>query len=76
MAVRIGKWKAVRKGLKKNPDAAIELFDLENDISEQNNLAESFPEIVSVMKEFMRTAHTPSEYFPFPALDSLQYLHR
>ncbi|MCP4374056.1 MAG: sulfatase-like hydrolase/transferase, partial [Deltaproteobacteria bacterium] len=40
LAVRMGKWKGIKKDLKKNPDAPLELFDLENDISEEKNVAE------------------------------------
>ncbi|MEN8118242.1 MAG: hypothetical protein ABFS16_14750 [Bacteroidota bacterium] len=37
-AVRKGEWKGVRKGLKKTPEAPVELYDLSKDIGEQNNL--------------------------------------
>jgi arylsulfatase A len=49
-AVRTGRWKLRRS--KKN----IELYDLEADISEKNNLKDKYPEIVkrlaSMMEEF------------------------
>ena len=44
-AVRLGKWKL---HLKKQP----ELYDLRADISEENNLAESEPDIVAQLQNF------------------------
>jgi len=38
IAVRMGKWKAIKKDLKKNPDAPLELYNLEEDIGEQHNV--------------------------------------
>ncbi|MHC4633189.1 MAG: arylsulfatase [Planctomycetota bacterium] len=35
-AVRMGKWKGIKQNLRKNPDAPLELYDLEKDISEKN----------------------------------------
>lgn len=71
VAVRMGDWKAIRKGLKKNPDSAIVLYNLNNDIGEQYDVSDDFPEIVEQIKTIMDTARVPSELFPFPALDRL-----
>ncbi len=68
--IRRGKWKAVRQDLIKKPDAPIELYDLENDISEKTDLAEQYPEIVSEIWNLMKKARTRSNEFPFPALDN------
>ncbi len=68
-AVRMGKWKGVRTGLKKkNSDTGIQLYDLENDLSEKNNVAEEHQEIVAKMKKIMKTARTKSKYFSFPEI--------
>jgi len=72
VAVRMQNWKAVRKGLKKNSNAAIELYDLSKDIGEENNVAENFPDVVEQMDSIIFESHKPSEKFPFPALDSLR----
>jgi len=53
LAVRMGKWKAVRRGLKKHPDAPLQLFDLENDIGERHDLAAEAPEVAARMAEIM-----------------------
>jgi len=63
-AVRKGNWKAVRLDVRENPDSAIELFDLVNDISEENNVAGQYPEIVEQMDRIMKESHVPSEIFP------------
>ena len=68
-AVRMGQWKALRQKLHKNPDAQFELYDLSADIGESKNVAAEFPEIVAKIREICRQEHTPSELFPFPALD-------
>ena len=58
-AVRMGKWKAVRKDIKKG-NMKIELYDMENDIREEHDVAEHHPEIVKQMETIMRKEHTPS----------------
>ncbi len=69
-AIRMGKWKAIRQNLmRKKGDRSIQLYNLEEDIAEQNNVADQHPEIINTMKVIMDKAHTPSEQFPLPALD-------
>ena len=59
-AVRMGKWKGLRLDIfKGNMD--IELFDLENDPQEQNNVAAQHPDIVDQIKIIMAEQHTTSE---------------
>lgn len=62
-AVRMGKWKGLRKGLKKNPEADMELYDLGNDPSETKNVAGDHPEIVTQLQEIMNNEHIDSENF-------------
>jgi len=61
-AVRSGKWKLVQPGF----DQPQELYDLDTDIGEENNVAEENPEIMEKMNSIISEAHTPSEYFPRP----------
>lgn len=69
-AVRMGDWKGVRQNLmRKEGDRSIQLYNLQDDIGEQNNVADNHPEIVKKIQEIMKTARIPSEEFPFPALD-------
>jgi arylsulfatase A-like enzyme len=48
MAVRSGDWK-----LHRNNENTFELYNLASDISEENNLAEEYPEIVSKLNQYM-----------------------
>ncbi len=64
-AVRMGQWKAVQYGISENPDAPIELYNLNEDIGEENNVAADHPEIVAKISEIMNDAHVESEIFKF-----------
>ena len=68
-AVRKGKWKILLPGGKKRfnyvtdpPRTSPELYDLETDISEQNNVADKFPEILRQMLDLARQGPTDSTY--------------
>lgn len=59
-AVRLDDWKGIRLGT----DSPIHLYDLKNDITEKQNVAESHPEIVKKMKRIMETEHESNPYWP------------
>ncbi len=61
LAVRMGKWKGVKRGIKKNPDAPLELYDLENDIAERNNVAAQFTDIAEKMEHIMLSARSRTD---------------
>ena len=63
-AARKGKWKAVRLNVYETPDAPLELFDLETDIGEQNDVAGQFPEVVKQMEEIIEKAHESDPNWP------------
>jgi len=64
-AVRKDQWKAIRLNVSEDPDGKLELYDLENDIGETNDLASSHPDIVKQMAEIMEREHTPSPIISF-----------
>jgi len=65
-AVRIGKWKAVQNQVnRKGRDAPIEIYDLESDRAEINNLAAQNPELITRVRKIFKTAHTPSPLWKF-----------
>lgn len=63
-AVRRGKWKAVRQPML---TGEIELYNLERDLSERQNVADEHPDVVARLEEVMDEAHTPSERWTVPA---------
>lgn len=58
-AVRLGNWKAIRRDIFKG-NLEIELYNLKEDMQEQHNVAEQYPEIVRKMEQIMKEAHTPA----------------
>lgn len=54
-AVRKGKWKGVIPAA----GAPLELYDVECDMSEQNNLSEQYPEIVAELLSLIKASHVP-----------------
>lgn len=60
-----GRWKAVRLNVYKNNDGPIQLFDLQNDPSEKNNIANKKPELVSEASKMMKEAHSKTDKFSF-----------
>lgn len=63
-AIRKGHWKGVRYNVKGNPEAEIELYNLDDDPSEKNNIASGFPEIIREFKGLFVKARVGSETFP------------
>ena len=64
-AVRMGKWKGLRLRVNKNPNAPIELYNLQTDIGEENNIADNHPDIVAKIKKIMEKAHVKNDKWPF-----------
>ncbi|MDR9366385.1 MAG: arylsulfatase [Balneolaceae bacterium] len=52
-AVRKGKWKAVQYNNQENSNANIELFNLEIDRAEQNNISDDHPDVLNMMQEII-----------------------
>lgn len=69
-AVRMGKWKAIRKNILQG-NLEIELFNLDEDIREQHNVAADFPDISRRMELIMEKEHRTAdlERFRMTALD-------
>ena len=66
-AVRMGRWKGIRRGVRKDPDAPILLFDLEQDPGESNDVAAEHPDVVAKIAAAMAEARVPAPHLPlFP----------
>lgn len=63
-AVRMGKWKGIRRDLLNNSDPHLYLYNLDTDIGESNDISGSHPDIVSRIEQIMTDAHTHSSNFP------------
>jgi arylsulfatase A len=70
-ALRAGDWKIVQYDLNADPQGAVELYNLTEDIGETNNLAADHPQIVEKLTTQMNASRVPSPLFPFPALDRI-----
>jgi len=64
-AVREGKWKLVKLDVFDPSKTRFELYDLETDLSEENNIADQHPDVVASLREIMEKAHEPNAVFPF-----------
>ena len=58
-AMRLGRWKAIRKGTN-----SVELYDLESDPFEKNDIAENHPDVVANITLRMQAERTASELWP------------
>ncbi|MEN8152668.1 MAG: arylsulfatase [Acidobacteriota bacterium] len=58
-AVRMGKWKGLRKNIFKG-NLKIQLFDLSRDPSELNDVSKEYPEIVKEITDIMKKEHNPA----------------
>jgi arylsulfatase A-like enzyme len=74
-AVRQGKWKIVKLNCFAPDKTIVELYDLENDPSEETNIAEQYPDKVKELLYIIGKEHIESEDFPFLAADSVVIEH-
>ena len=68
-AVRWGKWKGIITNIRKG-NAIMQLFDLEKDVQELNDVAAEFPDVVNRLRTFMNEAHTEPENSRFQMIQS------
>jgi len=63
-AVRLGDWKGIRKNIFEG-NMEIELYNLKNDPTEQQNVASVNPEVVKQIEQIMKQEHTAPEIEKF-----------
>ncbi len=69
-AVRMGKYKAVKLRVHQNPKAKWELYDLEKDLHEDNNIADRHPDIVKEIDAWVQANRADSAIWPIYPLSS------
>lgn len=69
IAVMDGKWKAVRQKVKNKTPGAWELYDLQADPAEANDLAAKHPAVVTRLEEAYRKDRSPSPRAKLPLYD-------
>ncbi|HVI48041.1 MAG TPA: arylsulfatase [Chitinophaga sp.] len=57
IAIRMGKWKAIKNDLRKNKQAPWELYNLETDMAEEHNVADSRKELLPQFDAIVRKEH-------------------
>jgi arylsulfatase A-like enzyme len=62
--IRFGHWKAERLNVSNGKQPFIELYDLDQDISQTNNVAADHPDIVKRIEQIAAEAHTSNAMFP------------
>ncbi|WP_347925534.1 arylsulfatase [Pontimicrobium sp. SW4] len=72
VAIRIGDWKVIRQNLKsKKKEPTLELYNLQEDPEESNNVAEQYPEIIAKAAAIFAKEHTDAatERFRIPLIE-------
>lgn len=68
VAIRKGKWKAVRYNVTSDPDSPLELYDIVASPNERINVVSRHPEVVAELNQLLKGARTvsPIDQFNFP----------
>lgn len=60
LAIRMGKWKGVKLDLVPKPDNPWQLYNLEEDPYETNNVAKDHPDVITQLDEIVKREHSNS----------------
>lgn len=69
IAIRDGKWKAIRRGLKAKKLLDWELYNIETDRAEKKDVAAKHPEVVQRLEKAWLQSRTVEPDFPIPLVD-------
>src|SRR5205085_603025 len=58
--IRLGNWKAERLNVSDSKEPVIELYDLQNDLPQEHNVAADHPEVIKRIEQIALEAHTPN----------------
>ncbi len=65
IAIRQGNWKGVKRNLRKNPDAPLELYNLKTDLGESKNVVAENPEVAAKLSRLILEARELPEVEKF-----------
>ncbi len=68
-SIRVGDWKAIRQNMTRG-NLEIELYNLAEDVAEENDVADEHPEVVKRLAKMMEESREPSELFPLIPIDA------
>ncbi len=69
LAIRMGKWKAIKTGLKQDAKKQWELYDLDTDPAEQRDLAAQHPALLTRFDDIVKKEHRPAHIREWELLD-------
>ena len=55
----MGPWKAIRKNIKEG-NLQLELYNLDEDIQEQQDVASNYPDLIQEIEQIMKNEHEPA----------------
>ena len=70
VAIRMGKWKGVKTGLKKNPHAPWQLYDLNTDPAETSDIAALHPDILKQFDTIVKKEHQDAHIREWEFIDA------
>jgi arylsulfatase A-like enzyme len=71
-AVRWNNWKGIKLNVSNDADAPLELYNLNDDPSEENNVAKKYPAIVARLTAMINQAHVYNKDWPLLASEKKQ----
>ncbi len=60
-AIRMGKWKGVKPDVSTKENAPLELYDINTDPQEKNNIAAQHPDVTKQLEKIFQKAHVPNK---------------
>jgi len=69
LAVRIGNWKGIKRNVRKEPSGAWELYNMETDRYEKNNVAAAHPDIIREMMDIAKREHVHPHIMDWEFID-------
>ena len=69
IAIRDGKWKGVKRGLKSKKDLPWELYNIDSDRNETKDVASEHPEIIQRLEKNWLKTRTTEPDFKLPRFD-------